>query len=75
MNEMMQSTLFWAGLIAFVGAMVLIIDQVFRRIVNRAAVEAGQYPHRVANELPRTLHRADHDEVLELKDEAELSAR
>ena len=75
MNAMFQSAMFWAVLIVAVVAIVLVVDQVLRRFVNRFASEGEHYPHRVANELPRTLHKFDHDEVLELKDETETAAK
>lgn len=75
MSEIFQSTLFWVGLVAFVLIGAFVIDQIFRRMVNRNTEESAQYPHRVANELPRVLHKSDHDEVIELKDQTEISGK
>lgn len=72
MNELMQSAVFWGGLVLIIAACAVVFDQIFRRMVNWQIPEAARYPHRVANELPRILHRGDHDEVMELKDETEL---
>jgi hypothetical protein len=75
MSEMPQSAMIFGGLVVFAAFVVLVVEQVARRLVNCCAADANRYPHRVANELPRTLHKPDHDEVLELKDETELSRR
>lgn len=69
MNAMLQSSMFWAVLVVSVVALGLVVNQILRRFVNRFASEGEHYAHRVANELPRTLHKIDHDEVLELKDQ------
>ena len=59
----------------FVGLFAVGVDRLLRWMFNRASVESGRYPHRIATELPRALHKADHDEVIELKDETELAAK
>jgi hypothetical protein len=72
---MFDNPLFWAGLAAVAVAIVYGIDRLFRTVVNRSNADAGRYPHRVAKQLPRTLHTPDHDEVLDLKDETELATK
>ena len=73
MNEILDSAFFWVGLAVFVVTVGLIIDFLMRGLANRrSAVES---PHRVANQLPRTLHKQGYDEVLDLKDDTELQKR
>ncbi len=75
MNELIQSTILWAGLAVVVAFAVWVIDRLLRGMFNRVAEEEAHYPHRVANELPRCLHKGDHDEAVELTDDVELSAK
>jgi hypothetical protein len=69
MEALFNSALFWIAIAVFAVVAVVIVNVVFRTISNQQASERDCYPHRVANELPRTLHKADHDEVLDLANE------
>jgi len=67
-----NSIIFWGGVILFVALAMRLIDFIFRIVASRQANAEEGIRHRVANELPRTLHKKDHDEVLELVDERGL---
>jgi hypothetical protein len=65
----------WAGLAAITVLGALAIDRMIRLLVNQFTRTQSSYPHRVANQLPRVLHKGDHDEVLEMTDDREVTAR
>ena len=66
MDTFSNSIIFWSGVAAFAAVAAAIINFAFRRIVDRSAFEQSRYRHRIANQLPRWLHKEDHDEMLEL---------
>ena len=67
MDTFSNSIIFWSGVVVFAAVAAAIINFAFSRIVDRSAlIEQSRYRHRVANQLPRWLHKEDHDEMLEL---------
>jgi hypothetical protein len=75
MLEVTNSPLFWIGLGAVVVGIAVMIDYIWRGVFNRLVGDERRYPHRIATQLPRVLHKADHDEVLALKDETEIASK
>jgi hypothetical protein len=67
METPLQTSLFsLAVLIAGVVTAAWLVNLVFRSIFRHRVNTEPHFAHRVANELPRILHKSDHDEVLEL---------
>jgi len=70
MLETLPSGIVWISLVVIVVVGVLAIDRIVRGLVNRFTRAQSSYPHRVANQLPRTLHKGDFDEIVELMDDS-----
>lgn len=68
MSANFPAVLYWGVLAVMIIAGVLLVDGIIRFLVNRISRVRAAYPHRVANELPRTLHQKDGDEVIEIAD-------
>jgi hypothetical protein len=75
MLENINSPLLWIGLGVVVVGIAVTIDYIWRGVFNRLVGDERRYPHRIATQLPRVLHKADHDEVLALKDESEMVSK
>ena len=70
MFETLSSAFFWISLAIVVVFGILAIDRIVRGLVDRFNQTPSCFPHRVANQLPRALHKGDFDETIELEDDA-----
>src|SRR5262249_16200846 len=75
MLENTNSPLFWIGLGVVVVGIAVMIDYIRPAVVTRLRGDMHRHSHLIATQLPRVLHKADHDEVLALKDEAEMLSK
>jgi len=69
------NTILWIGLCGLIILSLFAIDRLVRLLFNRFYNAQQNYPHRVANELPRVLHKSDRDEVLDLADERDAATK
>ncbi|MCE9529618.1 MAG: hypothetical protein K8T89_00530 [Planctomycetes bacterium] len=70
-----REILMWIGLLAIIAIAFVVVDRLVRWLINRFTKPQEVYPHRVATELPRVLHKADHDEIVDMVDDKNKPAK
>ena len=63
----------WGFLLLGVGIAVvfLVVERIFRMLIRRRELEENRYPHRTANQLPRTFEANGQATAMKLADDIE----